>query len=96
MSATNPKLNQSLNNGKHRMLGDKGYWLSIYSVSDDRDASYPNSGPVMDSKEGGPEESDKKKGDGTGEGGLSIDLGEGGRVRQILIPKCLGHNTGCL
>ena len=35
----------------------------------------------MDSKEGSPEESDEKEGQGTGEGGLSIDLGEGGRVR---------------
>ena len=62
-SATNPKLNISLNKGKHRMVGDKGYWLYIYSVSDDRDALYPNSGPVMDSKEGGPEESEERKGD---------------------------------
>ena len=59
------------------MVGDKGYWLFIYSVSDDRDASYPDSGPVMDSKEGGLEESDEKKGEETGKGGLSIDLGEG-------------------
>ena len=81
MSATNPKLNLSLNKGKHRMMGDKGYWLYIYSVSDDRDASYPDSSPVMDSKERSPEESHEKEGDGTGEGGLSIHLGEGGRVR---------------
>ena len=78
------------------MVGDKGYWLYIYSVSDDRDASYPNSGPVIDSKEGGPEESDEKEGDGTGEGGLSIDLGEGDGVRQIPLPKHLGHDTDCL
>ena len=26
-SATNPKLNLNLNKGKHRMVGDKGYWL---------------------------------------------------------------------
>ena len=55
----------------------------------------PNSGPVMDSKEGGLEESDKKEGEETGEGGLSIDLGEGSRVRQIPLPKHLGHDTGC-
>ena len=77
-------------------MGDKGYWLYIYSVSDDRDTSYPNSGPFMDSKEGCPEESDERKADGTGEGGLFIDLGEGGRVRQILLPKHLGHDTGSL
>ena len=42
------------------------------------------------------EESDEKEGDGTGEGGLSIDLCEGGRVRRIPLPKHLGHVTGCL
>ena len=97
--ATNPKLNLSLNKGKHGMVGDTGYiyiYIYIYSVSDDRDTSYPDSGPVRDSKEGGPEESDEKGKDGTGEGGLSMDLGEGGGVRQIPIPKHLGHDTGCL
>ena len=63
MSATNPKLNLSLNKGKHRMVGDIGYCLYIYSVSDERGASYPNSGPVMDSKEEVLEESDEKEGD---------------------------------
>ena len=63
-------------------------------MSDDRDALYPNSGCVMDSKEGGLEESEEKKGEGADEGGLSIDLQEGGRVRKISLPKHFGHDTG--
>ena len=51
------------------------------SASDDRDDLYPDSGPIMDSKEGGLEESEEKEGEGADEGGLSIDLGEEGRVR---------------
>ena len=75
MPLTNPKINLNLNKGKQRMVGDKGYWLYIFgyiylsSASDDRDASYPDSGPIMDSKEGGKEESDEKEGEGTSEEG---------------------------
>ena len=50
----------------------------------------------MNSKEGGPEELEEKEGEGADEEGLSIDLGEGGRVRQIPLPKHFGHGTGCL
>ena len=87
MSVINPKLNLNLNKGKYRMVGDEGYWLYnfgyIYlsSVCDDRDALYPNSGPIMDSKEGNLEESEEKEEEGADEGGLSIDLGDGGGVR---------------
>ena len=47
-------------------------------------------------KRGGPEESDEKEEDGTGEGGLSTDLGEVGRVRQKPLPKHLGQVTSFL
>ena len=50
----------------------------------------------MDFKEGGPEESEEKDREGVAEGRLSIDLGEGGRVRQIPLPRHLGHDTGFL
>ena len=66
------------------------------SASDDMDASYPDLGPIMDSKEGGPEESEEKEGEGADEGGLSIDLGEKGGVRQIPLPKHFGHDIGNL
>ena len=62
MSATNPKLNLSLNKRKHRMVGDKGYWLYIYSVSDDRDTSYPTQVQLWDSKEGVQRSLMKRKG----------------------------------
>ena len=34
--------------------------------------------------------------EGTDEGGLSIDLGKRGRVRQIPLSKHFGHDTGNL
>ena len=46
-------------------------------------------------KREGPEESDEEE-DGTGSGGLSADLGEGGRARQIPLPKHLGQVTSLL
>ena len=56
MSVINPKLSLNLNKGKHRMVRDKGLYIFGYiylsSVSNDRDALYPDSGPIMDSKEG--------------------------------------------
>ena len=79
-SATNPKLNLSLNKGKHRMVGDNdiGYLLTQCLMTK---VLHILTQVIMDSKEGDPEESDEKNGVGTGEGGLSIDLGEGGGVR---------------
>ena len=102
-SVINLKLNLNLNKRKHRMMGDTGYWLPeivgyIYlsSVSDDRDALFPNSDSIRDSKEGGPQESEEKEEEGEDEAGLSIDLREGGRVRWIPLPKHFGHVIGDL
>ena len=102
-SVINPKLNLNLNKGKHRMMGDTGYWLPeivgyIYlsSASDDRDALYQNSGSISDSKEGLLKESVEKEEEGADEGGLSIDLWEGGRVRPIPLPQHFGHVIGDL
>ena len=67
-SVINPKLNLNVNKGKHRMMGDTEYclpeiagYIYLTSASDDRDASYPNSGSVRDSKEEGPEESEEEE-----------------------------------
>ena len=48
-----------------------------------------DSGPVMDSNEGGPEESDPELEEGIG-GGV------GGDALGKPLPKHLGHEAGCL
>ena len=57
------------------------------SVLEDREASYPDSGLVIDSKEGGPEESEEV-GDGLGEGGWESCFS------GALLPKHFGQVSG--
>ena len=61
-------------------------------MSEDRaeetEASYPDSGSVRDSRDGGSNESDKVE-DGVGEGGQKLPIG-------APLPKHLGHVIGNL
>ena len=62
-----------------------------YSVSEETEASYQTPVWVMDSREGGPEESNSELEEGIGEG-----IGEeiGGEVLGKPLPKHLGQDTG--
>ena len=51
------------------------------------EASYPDSGPVRDSKEGGPDESEEVE-DGVGEGGWKL------QCIGAPLPKHFGHVFG--
>ena len=57
------------------------------SVSEDMEASYPDSGSVNDSREGGPEESEEVE-EGAGEGGQDSSFSE------APLPKHLGKVAG--
>ena len=64
----------------------------LQSVSEDRveetEASYPNSGSVKDSRDGGPNESEEVV-EGVDDGGLKLQVG-------APLPKHLGHVIGHL
>ena len=57
------------------------------SVSEDMEASYPDSGSVNDSREGVPEESEEVE-EGAGEGGLDSSFS------RASLPKHLGQVSG--
>ena len=61
--------------------------LPNQSVSEDMEASYPDSGSVKDSREGGPEESEEVE-EGAGEGGRASSFG------GAPLPKHLGQVSG--
>ena len=56
--------------------------------AEETEASYPDSGSVKDSKEGGPDESEEVE-DGVGKGDQKLQMG-------APLPKHLGHVVGNL
>ena len=56
--------------------------------AEETEASYPDSGSIRDSKEGGPDELEEVE-DGVGKGGWKLQMG-------APLPKHLGHMVGNL